>query len=73
MSVLDLWFGWPDGQVWPNLLASALPAAGAWLLARKAVRKWSQRHADHHAHTHELLERLHERLDRGDPTEEVDP
>lgn len=39
MSILGYYFGWPDGAVWSNLLASVIWAAPAlWHLHRKIKR-----------------------------------
>lgn len=44
MSVLVFYFGWPDGAVWSNLLASVIWATPAlWHLHRKL-----DRHHDEH-------------------------
>lgn len=48
MTVWSLWFAWPEGQVWPNLVAAAIGSAvtGA-LVAWRALRKLEQQHAQH--------------------------
>ena len=37
MSVLHFYFGWPDGAVWSNLLASAICAAFVWWRLRARI------------------------------------
>lgn len=50
-STLHDWFGWPDGAVLTNLIASALwVGAGAWKI-------WKS-----HQKLHEKLDRLHRHL-----------
>jgi len=43
VSTVGLFFGWPDGQVWPNLAASAISftasAAAVWWRARVHLRR----------------------------------
>jgi hypothetical protein len=34
MSVWDVFFGWPGGGVWSNLVASVLTGVGIWLRAK---------------------------------------
>lgn len=48
MSMWGLYFGWPSGQLWPNLLASAVASAAAvgvawWRLHRQSARQ----HVEH--------------------------
>lgn len=46
MSVLTFYFGWPDGAVWSNLLASAICAGLVyWRLNRQAARHHVQQMA----------------------------
>lgn len=48
MQVWQLFFGWPAGQVWPNLLASAITsAAAASLVAWRLLKKIRAEHAAH--------------------------
>lgn len=46
MSVLALFFGWPTGQVWPNMVASGLTAglAVGWS-HRRLTKKLRAHHA----------------------------
>lgn len=53
MHVLWLWFGWPNGGVWSNLVAAVIGWATAWLWARTEVRA-----------LHQKLDGLHEKHDR---------
>lgn len=52
MSVLALFFGWPDGGIWPNIVADAL-VSGLGLvwsyrrLARRLEAHTEQRLAEH--------------------------
>lgn len=39
MSVLGLFFGWPAGQVWPNVIASGLTAGLAVGWSHRRLRK----------------------------------
>lgn len=39
MSVLALFFGWPAGQVWPNIVASGLTAGLAVGWSHRRLRK----------------------------------
>lgn len=44
MTVWALYFGWPDGAVWPNLLASAITSSlTAALLVHRALKKMLER------------------------------
>ncbi len=52
-------FGWPDGDVWGNLIASAV----CFALAALPLRALWRRHTAKHAETHRLLRELHARLD----------
>lgn len=48
MSVLDLWFAWPAGQVWPNLVAAVIGSgAGGVLVAWRALVKMDRKHEAH--------------------------
>ncbi len=58
MDLIELWFGWPGGQVWPNLAASVLwlplAAGAAWLVSRLHLRRRAsvlarefEQHRDH--------------------------
>lgn len=38
MRTLALFFGWPSGGVWSNLLASAITGSAVWLWGRRHVR-----------------------------------
>ena len=57
MSVWEIFFGWPSGQVWPNLVASAVTSASAiGLLGWRTLRKMETHHQarmaqdrEHHA------------------------
>lgn len=47
MSVWELWFGWPGGQVWPNLVAAAVGSIGTaalilWRFLAKVQRAHEQ-------------------------------
>lgn len=58
MSVLRLFFDWPNGGVWSNLLASAIWTVPALGWHHRAVR----RHLDrHHAATNARLDAMEER------------
>lgn len=59
-GILNSYFGWPGGQVWPNLLASALCSGLVWWrLHRRSVVN--------HAEQVAVAVRLHlERLDQAD-------
>lgn len=39
MSVLKIFFAWPNGQVWPNLLASLIWAAPTVFFTHKKLHK----------------------------------
>lgn len=54
----DFW-----GPVWPNLVASAICAAGAVMRIRVHLRRHHQVQAQQHAATRDLVAGLHERLD----------
>jgi hypothetical protein len=55
VNVLKLFFGWPGGGTWSNVVAAvectAFGAAGAWLfrdrLGRKLAAWWHKHHAEH--------------------------
>jgi hypothetical protein len=56
VSTWQLFFSWPDGQVWPNLIASAITSAGtASLIAWRFLIKVRNEHEAHRA----LLRREH--------------
>jgi hypothetical protein len=45
VSVLDLFFGWPTGQVWPNIVASLLTTVLAVGWSHRRLRKhFDRRH-----------------------------
>lgn len=47
MSVLALFFGWPTGQVWPNVVASGVTAGLAVGWSHRRLRKHAdRRHAE---------------------------
>lgn len=46
MSTWQLFFGWPAGQVWPNVVASALTAG---LAVGWSHRRLARKLRDHHA------------------------
>lgn len=62
MTILHLFFGWPDGGTWSNMIASAewviVAAFLLWLfrdrIGRRLVRWW---HKHHQAHLAELAEK----------------
>jgi hypothetical protein len=58
--MIGYYFGWPGGQIWPNLLASALCTGLVWW-------RLHRRSAVHHAEQVALIVRLHfERLEDAD-------
>jgi hypothetical protein len=47
VSVLALFFGWPAGQVWPNIVASALTTGIAVGWSHRRLRKHlDKKHAE---------------------------
>lgn len=62
MDILQLFFSWPNGSVWSNLLASAIcfVLAGVWA-HRKIVIPMRQ----HHARIKEMHELMKDKLDNG--------
>lgn len=68
MNVLKLFFGWPGGGTWSNLLASAewlaVGAGGVWLfrdrIGRKAAAWWHKHHHEHAIAAHLEALRRHE-------------
>ncbi len=52
MSVLHFYFGWPEGAVWSNLLASAICAAIVWWRLKARI-------VAHHVETRLRDERHH--------------
>ena len=67
MSPWSVHFGWPDGDVYGNLIASGICAGLVYWRARIHLRREVARHAEQHARTHVLLEQLHEHLGIGAP------
>lgn len=60
MSAWDIFFGWPNGQVWPNLVASAVTSASAvgvfaWRLLRRLETHHQERMAQDREHHQTLL------------------
>jgi hypothetical protein len=50
MSVLHSWFGWPDGGIWSNLVASAIWAIPTGFFAAKKIRKMHRHILQLHEH-----------------------
>lgn len=63
MSLWQFYFGWYQGAVYSNLIASGLCAGLVYWRARVHLRRQREAHDQKHAKTHELLESLHRRLD----------
>lgn len=85
MNLWSFYFGWYQGAVYSNLLASGICAAGAVAVAVWRARVHLERHreavaaeravsdaahAERHARTHELLASIHERLSVEMPPED---
>ena len=75
MYTLWLFFRWPDGWVWSNVVAMpvcAVMAALAAFVAReqigRALRGWLGRHLGHHAELAAIRERLDAHADLLDPS-----
>ncbi len=68
MTVWGFYFGWYQGAVYSNLLASAICTGLVYWRAKIHLR----RQAEQHARTHALLLRIHEHLGVDIP-EEGDP
>ena len=64
MSALTAFFGWPDGGVWSNLIASAawVPLAGVW--HRRTLRRHAAEMRQH------LTAELHRRHQTEPPEED---
>lgn len=59
MHELNYFFSWPYGQVWPNLIASALWAAPSiYFIYRKVERSHRQREERIHQHIDEHFAKL---------------
>lgn len=52
MSVWGLFFDWPNGQVWPNIIASGLTAG---LAVGWSHRRLARKMREHHARTAEHI------------------
>jgi hypothetical protein len=67
VSIWDSYFGFPDGQVWPNLVASliwGLPSlAGSLAAILHVLRKHHGKHHSAISDVHDLVSSLHSRLD----------
>lgn len=63
MSIWDFYFGWFQGAVYSNLLASGLCAGLVYWRGRVHLRRQHEMHEAKHAETHELLRSLHEKVD----------
>lgn len=65
MSTWDLFFAWPAGGVWSNVIASVICFAVAWLWARRHIRLLHRQVRDLHARhdeTHRRVTELHDQL-----------
>lgn len=66
--MIGYYFGWPHGQIWPNLLASAICTAVVWWrLHRQAVIQHARQAAQaakHHAERLEQAARHHAEIKR---------
>jgi len=64
MSAWQIFFGWPNGQVWPNLVASAVTSATAilalgWRVLKRLDRHHEARMAQDRQHHQTLLTAIH--------------
>ena len=57
-----LFFHWPDGGVWSNLVASAIWTTPTLLFAWRKLRAWRQHVHDRLDDLHEHQRRMHEHL-----------
>lgn len=74
MHALALFFSWPTGGVWSNLVASAIVGGLAWLWARrhvKALRSQVHELMDAHRHTAAQVHELHQTLHPPDDPENL--
>lgn len=67
MHLLDVFFAWPAGGIWSNLIASAIWAAPAgalavWRMRVHLARHRDELHARHDAHE-QALAALHAKVD----------
>ncbi len=66
-------FAWPGGDVYGNIIASAIATGAAaglvWWRARVHWHRHVEAQAAKHEHTHTLLRDLHARLDNPTPPE----
>lgn len=85
--MIGYFFGWPHGQIWPNLLGSAICAGIVWwrlhrraavqevrILARQAEQHFErlEQAEQHHKVQVQLAQRHHQQLlDRADVQHEV--
>lgn len=60
MEVVRSFFGWPDGGVWSNLLASALTVLPGLVWHHRSVRR--SHTADTQAQTQELKDHIDSKL-----------
>ena len=73
---MDFWsthFSWPAGDVYGNLIASAVCFVLAGIPVRAVWRRHTKHQAAKHEQTHRLLRDLHARLDNTTPPEGEDP
>jgi hypothetical protein len=69
VSAWTLFFAWPTGGVWSNLIASAITTVlGLSLVAWRFFKKLDQKHAEHRAlmkhQTQQQLDEHHDRIHR---------
>lgn len=61
--MFDLFFGWPAGAVWPNLVASVVTFSCGLLWARRSVvRKFEEQLRLNREHTQRQLDEHHAKL-----------
>lgn len=74
MHIIRLFFDWPDGGTWSNMIASlewAVVAVGSvWIfrdhIGRKLAAWWNKHHAEHAINQHLEALRRHEESRKGD-------
>jgi hypothetical protein len=61
MHTLHYFFDWPLGQVWPNLIASAVTTIFVWVIGFRKLAKLHKRHqAELHNHITQEFAKLKE-------------
>lgn len=71
MSTFEMFFGWPAGGIWSNIIASILTGATVWAWAHRKLGRLHQALTElreAHENTHTLVAQLHQAQIGGGPS-----